>query len=233
METIIYEFGGGARGVNFTWTGSNTLFGKGVTAIASGTNQFRIYGKPTVNVTETTIYNYQIETVGSDCTPEIVLTGSLQVNPTDSITLVSAANTASQSVCYNDTDNASNTIALPIEDVIYEIGGGAIGKSLTVTYSANGGPSINNLPTGLGVSVTGTQVIISGSIVASTTFTTPTVQYTYQIVTGGSCVSSTITGNFTVHSPPILTINKCSNNYKSSWSFCIVYKFRIDSGYYL
>ena len=64
METIIYEFGGGARGVNFTWTGSNTLFGKGVTAIASGTNQFRIYGKPTVNVTETTIYNYQIETVG-------------------------------------------------------------------------------------------------------------------------------------------------------------------------
>ena len=210
METIIYEFGGGARGVNFTWTGSNTLFGKGVTAIASGTNQFRIYGKPTVNVTETTIYNYQIETVGSDCTPEIVLTGSLQVNPTDSITLVSAANTASQSVCYNDTDNASNTIALPIEDVIYEIGGGAIGKSLTVTYSANGGPSINNLPTGLGVSVTGTQVIISGSIVASTTFTTPTVQYTYQIVTGGSCVSSTITGNFTVHSPPILTLTSAA-----------------------
>ena len=77
METIIYEFGGGAKGVNFTWTGSNTLFGKGVTAIASGTNQFRISGKPTVNVTETTIYNYQIETVGSDCTPEIVLTGSL------------------------------------------------------------------------------------------------------------------------------------------------------------
>ena len=51
-----------------------------------------------------------------------MLTGSLQVNPSDSIILVSAANTASQSVCYNDTDNASNTIALPIEDVIYEIG---------------------------------------------------------------------------------------------------------------
>ena len=210
LETIIYEFGGGAKGVNFTWTGSNTLFGKGVTAIASGSNQFRIFGKPTVNVTETTTYNYQIETVGSDCTPEIVLTGSLIINPTDSITLISAANTASQSVCYNDTDNASNTIALPIEDVIYEIGGGAIGKSLTVTYSANGGPSINNLPTGLGISVTGTQVLISGSIVASTTFTTPTVQYKYQIVTGGSCVSSTITGNFTVHSPPILNLTSAA-----------------------
>mgnify|MGYP007000177941 CR=1 len=72
------------------------------------------------------------------------------------------------------------------------------------------GPSINNLPTGLGVSVTGTQVIISGSIVASTTFTTPTVQYTDQIVTGGSCVSSTITGNFTVHSPPILTLSSAA-----------------------
>ena len=47
--------------------------------------------------------------MGSDCTPEIVLTGSLQVNPTDSITLVSAANTASQSVCYNDTDNSHLT----------------------------------------------------------------------------------------------------------------------------
>ena len=45
METIIYEFGGGAKGVNFTWTGSNTLFGKGVTTIASGTNQFRISWK--------------------------------------------------------------------------------------------------------------------------------------------------------------------------------------------
>ena len=210
METIVYEFGGGAKGVNFTWTGSNTLFGKGVTAIASGTNQFRISGKPTVNVTQTRIYNYQIETVGSDCTPEIVLNGSLQINPTDSITLISAANTASQSVCYNNTDNASNTIALPIQDVIFELGGGAIGESLTVTYSANGGPSIANLPTGLGISITGTQVTISGSIVASTTFTTPTVQYTYQIVTGGSCVSSTITGNFTVHSPPILNLTSAA-----------------------
>ena len=62
----------------------------------------------------------------------------------------------------------------------------------------------------MGISITGTQVLISGSIVASTTFTTPTVQYTYQIVTGGSCVSSTITGNFTVHSPPILVLTSAA-----------------------
>ena len=222
METIIYEFGGGAKGVNFTWTGSNTLFGKGVTAIASGTNQFRVSGTPTVNVTESTIYNYQIETVGSDCTPEIVLTGSLQINPSDSISLISPLATASQSVCYNDTDNASNTIALPIEDIIYEIGGGAIGESLTVTYSANGGPSQNGFPAGLIASTTGTQVTISGSIVASTTFTTPTIFYTYQIVTGGSCVSSTITGNFTVHSPPVLTLtsNATTTNQVGVFSVC-------------
>ena len=44
IDTIIYEFGGGAKGVNFTWTGSNTLFGQRITTIASGTNQFTIYG---------------------------------------------------------------------------------------------------------------------------------------------------------------------------------------------
>ena len=74
----------------------------------------------------------------------------------------------------------------------------------------------------LGISTTGTQVTISGSIVASTTFTTPTVQYTYQIVTGGSCVSSTITGNFTVHSPPILTLtsNATTTNQVGVFAIC-------------
>ena len=31
-------------------------------------------------------------------------------------------------------------------------------------------------------------ILISGSVTASTTFTTPTVNYTYEIVTGGACV---------------------------------------------
>ena len=48
--------------VNFTGLDQIHFLVK-VLAIASGTNQFRIYGKPTLNVTETTIYNYQIETV--------------------------------------------------------------------------------------------------------------------------------------------------------------------------
>ena len=34
--------------------------------------EFSISGTPTMNVTQTTVYNYQIETVGSDCLPEIV-----------------------------------------------------------------------------------------------------------------------------------------------------------------
>ena len=131
-------------------------------------NQFTIYGTPTVNVTESTIYNIKLKLLEVTAHQRF-FTGSIQINPTDTITLVSSATTASQSICYNETDNASNTIALPIEDVIYEIGGGAIGESLTVTYSANGGPSQINLPTGLGLSVTGTQVLISGSIVVSTT----------------------------------------------------------------
>ena len=45
--------------------------------------EFIITGTPAMNVTQTTVYNYQIETVGSDCAPEIVLTGSIQLEPQD------------------------------------------------------------------------------------------------------------------------------------------------------
>ena len=41
-----------------------------------------------MNVTQTTVYNYQIETVGSDCLPEIVLNGSITLEPEDLISLI-------------------------------------------------------------------------------------------------------------------------------------------------
>ena len=72
-------------------------------------------------------------------------------------------------------------------------------------------PSQNGLPQGLGYNLTiSNTILISGSVTASTTFTTPTVNYAYEIVTGGGCVSTTITGNITVHSPPVLELSSAA-----------------------
>ena len=128
IQTIIYEHSSTipiTTQVNFTWVGSNTLDSLGVTAIVSGTNQFVISGTPTTNVTQTTIYNYQIETIGSNCTPELVLTGSIEINPIDTLTLISSPTSVNQFVCIGDQDNpitAGTDSYVPIE---YQLGGGA------------------------------------------------------------------------------------------------------------
>ena len=207
ITPILYEMGGGTNNVSFTWTGSNSLFGLGITAANIGPNLFSISGTPTVNVTQTTVYNYQIETVGSNCAPEVVLTGSIQIDPLDSISLISSPTTDNQTVCYLDQDNAGNAISEPFIPIEYQLGGGAIGQYVTVQYSVNGSPFTTGLPSGLGFSVTPSNtVLISGSISASTTFTTPTVTYTYQITTNGACATDTITGNLTVNSIPVMSL---------------------------
>ena len=97
---------------------------------------------------------------------------------------------------------------MPIE---YQLAGGAIGAPYTISYTANGGPSQNGLPAGLGYTLTPSNtILISGSVIASTTFTTPTVNYAYEIVTGGGCATSTINGNITVSSPPVLQLTSAA-----------------------
>ena len=62
---------GGATDVVLEWT-SSTLTGVGG-AITPGTNQFVISGTPTVNITSTTDYPFEVKTNGSACAPEVVL----------------------------------------------------------------------------------------------------------------------------------------------------------------
>ena len=166
-----------------------------------------------MNVTQTTIFNYQIETVGSDCAPEIVLTGSIQLEPQDAISLIVTptlpvtAGTASQTVCYLDRDNPANTIAAPIQPIEYQLTGGAVGQPVNVSYRSNGGTPINGLPAGLRYSITPSNtVLITGSIVASTTYVTPTMFYEYIIETTGGCVTDTISGYITTLSPPVMNL---------------------------
>ena len=209
MQPIIYEIAGGATAMNFSWTGANssTIAAAGLTTTNSGTNQFVISGSPTTNVTQTTIFTYQIETTGSACTSEVILTGSLQIDPIDSISLVSSPTTDSQEVCYMDRDNAGNALTelfIPIE---YQLGGGAIGQNIILTYNVNGGATQNGLPSGLGYTVNASNtLIISGSITASTTFTTPTVTYNYQVATSGTCSTSIANGTLTVRSIPVMSL---------------------------
>ncbi|MEN8812741.1 MAG: hypothetical protein ABF277_05460 [Candidatus Arcticimaribacter sp.] len=207
IADIVYEIQGGATTFAFNWVGSNTLAGSGITTTNSGTNRYVIAGTPIANVTQTTVYNYEIVTAGSACVSEVTMYGSIQLEPVDAISLVSSPTTDNQSVCLFDSDNASNTIAELMVPIEYQLEGGAIGSPFTITYTANGGAVQNGLPPGLGYTLTPSNtILISGSIIASTTFTTPTVNYAYEIVTGGDCVTSTINGDITVFSPPVLEL---------------------------
>ena len=114
---------------------------------------------------------------------------------------------ASQTVCYLDRDNPANAIAAPIQPIEYQLIGGAVGQPVNVSYRSNGGAPINGLPAGLGYSITPSNtVLIAGSIVASTTYVTPTMFYEYIIETTGGCVTDTISGFITALSPPVMTM---------------------------
>ena len=213
IDTIVYELGPGTDNVLFTWTsGASNVLGLTATLNPART-EFTISGTPAMNVTQTTVFNYQIETAGSDCSPEIVLNGSLTLEPQDSITLIITptlpvvAGTASQTVCFMDLDNPANAIAEPIQPIEYQLDGGAIGNPVSIRYRANGGAYIPGLPAGLGSTVTASNtVLITGSIVASTTYVTPTMVYEYEIQTTGGCVTDTINGFITTLSPPVMTL---------------------------
>ena len=237
VQDIVYELQGGATTFGFSWVGSNSLDMTGLTRTTSGTNRYVISGTPLANVTQTTVYNYEIFTTGSACVSEVVLTGSIQIEPVDTITLISSATTDNQSVCLFDDDNPANTIAELMVPIEYQLLGGAVGQPITISYTANGGPAQNGLPPGLGYTLTPSNtILISGSIVASTTFTTPTVVYEYEIVTGGSCATTTIDGDITVYSPPVfeLTSGVTTTNQVGYLAVCdrqdpiadIVYEFR-------
>ncbi len=205
IQTIIYEHSTTTpitTQVNFTWLGSNTLFGSGVTAVSSGTNQFVISGTPTTNVTETTIYNYQIETVGSNCEPEIVLTGSIQINPNQIIELISPVNSDNQTVCVNDQDNPATANTSSFVSIEYQLGGGA--SNYTVV----------GLPPGLTHNRTISNTILIDGFISptATTSASPTVIYNYIITTSGTCTETQAMGVIEVHSLPTLSLTSSATS---------------------
>ncbi|MCA0234657.1 MAG: right-handed parallel beta-helix repeat-containing protein [Bacteroidetes bacterium] len=127
-------------------------------------------------LSSTTTYNL-VSGINGSCTSTLTGSVTITVNLNHSITLSSAVGTDAQASC----------IGTAIVPITYTLGGAASGVSITglpagVTYAVNGGiVSISGVPTASGV-------------------------FSYNIVTTGSCVTTSTTGTITVNVKPQIKI---------------------------
>ncbi|MCZ8168058.1 MAG: hypothetical protein O9278_02880, partial [Flavobacterium sp.] len=167
INAITYTFGGTATGATVTGLPN------GVTATVTG-NSVTISGSPVSAAGSP--YTYTVTTTGGACGfPS--LTGTITVNPTDTLVLTSAPATANQTVCLNAT----------LQPIVYTFGG-------TITNA-----TVTGLPSGVTASVTGNTVTISGA--PSVLNASP---YTFTVSTTGQCGAPTLTGTITVQ--PLATL---------------------------
>ena len=179
IAPISYTISGSATGVTITGLPA----GLGVSNVGT---VYTISGSPTTSG----VFNYTITTTGA-CSPQASATGSLTVqSPT--ITLTTANN--NQTPCIN----------LPISNIVYNIGGGATGASVSV------------LPTGITGAYSNGVFTISGTTALSGTFN-------FTITTSGtSCTNATATGTLVTGS--VIWTGNSSTNWSdvNNWSCGVV-----------
>jgi valyl-tRNA synthetase len=180
ITNIVYTFGNGATGATVTGLPS------GVTSTVSGST-VTISGSPTT-VTGSP-FNYTVTTTGG-CSSQSLM-GTITVNPNVTLTLTSAAATTAQTVCINTA----------ITNIVYTLGGGATGATVT------------GLPAGVTATVSGSSVTISGS---PTTVTGSPFSYT--VTTTGGCSSQSLTGTIIVQS--IATLQLTSSLPTTNQTLC-------------
>ena len=161
---IVYTLGGGATGASVSGLPS------GMSGVLSGTT-YTISGTPSVSGT----FNYTVTTSGTCAST--TATGTIVVNPIQTITLTSGSSTPA-AFCRNSP--------LPT-NIVYTIGGGATGAS------------VSGLPAGMSGSLSGSTFTISGTPTVSGTFN-------YTVTTSGTCATATATGTITVAAQPTPTI---------------------------
>ena len=186
IADIVYEFYGGATNVVFSWTGPTLNGVNGI--ILTGTNSLVISGIPSVNVTQTTQYPYQVTTDGSACAPEIVYTGVIEVKPVELLTLASLPATENQTIC---AGTGTNTL----DPIIYNLEQEAVSAVVSFTPA---------LP-GIGYTVTSSQVIISGTAQAAAQASTTILNYLYEVETTG-CGPARESGTITILPTPVMTL---------------------------
>ena len=171
LVDIVYEFSAGATGAN--------VFDlpPGVNFVINGT-QITINGTPTGPFTETTLFTYSVETLGSVC-DESILTGTITVGPSINITLEPTGGPDNQELCEADELN-------PLQPIIYNF------SETPVSLSVNG------LPLGISYAFdTGlNQLIISGYPTENISVTT---NYIYTITTIGQVCENSVSGEITVN----------------------------------
>jgi hypothetical protein len=165
LNAITYVLSQAATGASATVTGLPS----GVTASFSN-NTLTISGTPTASGS----FSYQVTTTGGSCT-QFSVSGSITVTG-PSLTLTSGTSSANQTVCINN----------PMTNIVFAIGGGATGATVT------------GLPNGVTGSATSSTVTISG---------TPTVagSFTYTVsTTGSSCPANQVQGTILINNPTVL-----------------------------
>ena len=172
ITPIIFTIGGAATNA-FATNLPNGLSG----SYASGI--FTISGTPLA----TGVFNYVVNTSGSTNGCNSTYTGTITVNSNDSISILPPA-LVNQTVCNN----------VAIQPIVYNLGGGATGG--TVTFS----PS---QPLGITWSIVSNVITISG---ASNTIGS----FNYTVQSFGICGQSNATGNITIN--PSTTISLVSGN---------------------
>ena len=160
IENISLLTGGAATGVNI----SSGSLPPGVTDNFSA-GVYSISGTPSASG----VYNFTIQTTGSLCNnPSINFTINIQAPPT--LTLGSAPGSENQAVCIN----------APIANIIYFVGGGAVGANVT------------GLPAGINTSLSAGILTLSGVPSEAGTF-----NFTVQ-TTGPACTNLSLSGSITV-----------------------------------
>jgi gliding motility-associated-like protein len=167
ITDIKYQLSGGATGA--------TVSGlpPGVTYSVTG-NTLTITGAPTTATPP--VYNYTVTTTGNGCALATD-NGQITVDPDHTISLVAGSDTA-QSVCVNT----------PIDDIVYDLGGGASGVTIA------------NLPPGVTYTVAGNILTISGT--PTTSAGGPMFNFAIQ-TTGNSCVKASTIGEILVNDYPV------------------------------
>lgn len=165
---IRYTLSGGASGVTVTGLPA------GVTYSVTGTT-LTITGAPSP-AAGGPLFPFTIVTTGNTCVVANA-SGSINVLPDHTISLAAGSDTA-QSVCVNT----------PIDDIVYNLGGGATGVT------------ISNLPPGVTYNVVGNILTITGTPTSSAGG--PMFNFAIQ-TTGNACVKANTIGEILVNDYPI------------------------------
>jgi surface protein len=171
IEQIIYEFGGAAN--------SASAYGlpPGIVYEIIG-NTITISGTASEEISETTIYDYTIQTIENNCSSDpALINGSITINPDAEITLSTPSSTSNQFICEGES----------IDPITYSFGGGAVDAV------------VSGLPPGISASYNPISRImtITGAPTQNIEFDT-TYNYNVIALNDHGCESSELTGNISV-----------------------------------